>query len=294
MRRRADRALPFALVLVLVALGCASKKPVVPPEKLWGQAEEAYHDEAYELAVERYKAFLDQHPFDPRAEEAELKIAQSHYAAGRYAEAIAAFGDFERMHPTSPELPSVEYHLGMSYLAQASTTDRDQQAHTNALTYFRNLTDRFPTSPWAEKARLRIIECREALAKHEADIARYYLQRKNLKAAEARLRGLLTDYPETDATAEALYAFSEMYAARDEDDGATLALATLVRHHPDGPLGKEAQRRLGDAKVSLDGDDPLPQLVARIDRMRDDANRQKLPTTVSAYPDIAGPTGAPR
>src|SRR5438477_6839130 len=245
MHRRADRALFLASAMALVVLGCgflrgASKKPIIPPEKLWSEAEGAYHDEAWELAVDRYKAFLDQHPFDARAEEAELKIAQSHYAAGRYAEAIAAFGDFERMHPTSPELPSVEYHLGMSYLGQASTADRDQQAHTNALTYFRNLADRFPNSPWAEKARLRVVECRESLAKHEADIARYYLQRKNLKAAEARLRGLLTEYPETDATAEALYVFSETYTARDESDGATLALATLVHHHPGGPLARDA------------------------------------------------------
>ena len=289
------RGVARALIIALVALGCsATKKPVIPPEKLWGEAEQAYKDEAWELAVERYKKFLDQHPFDARAEEAELKIAQSHYASGRYAEAIAAFGDFERMHPTSPELPSVEYHLGMSYLAQASTADRDQQAHTNALTYFRNLADRFPNSPWAEKARLRVVECREALAKHEADIAKYYLQRKNLKAAEARLRGLLTEYPETDATAEALSMFADAYAAREEPDGETLALATLARHHPTGPLGQEAKRRLGDAKVQVDGDDPLPQLVARIDHMRDEANRQKLPSTVSAYPDIGGPVSAPR
>ncbi|HJQ85123.1 MAG TPA: outer membrane protein assembly factor BamD [Candidatus Binatia bacterium] len=284
-----------ALLVALAALaGCAGKKPIIPPEKLWSEAEEAYHDEAYELAVERYKALLDQHPFDARAEEAELKIAQSHYAAGRWAEAIAAFGDFERMHPTSPELASVEYQLGMSYLAQATTTDRDQQAHTNALTYFRNLIDRFPNSPWAEKARLRVRECREALAKHEAHIARYYLKQKNLKAAEARLRGLLTEYPETDATAEALYAFAQTYAARDEAEGATLALATLARHHPDGTLGREAQRRLTEADASVAGDDPLALLVARIDRMRQQADRQKLPTTVSAYPDIAGPDGVRR
>src|ERR1041384_8787005 len=282
------------LGLVLIAFGCANKKPIVPPEKLWAEGEEAFHDEAYELAVQRYKKLLDQHPFDPRAEEAELKIAQSHYLAQRYAEAIAAFGDFERMHPTSPELPSIEYHLGMSYLAQASTSDRDQQGHTNALTSFRNLIDRFPNSPWAEKARLRVRECRESLAMHEVNIARYYLKMHNLKAAEARLRGLLTEYPETDATAEALYAFAQAYAARAEDEGATLALAALVRHHAATPLGREAQRRLGDAKVTLDGDDPLPLLVARIDRMREQADRQKLPTTVSAYPDIAGPDGGAR
>jgi outer membrane protein assembly factor BamD len=277
-----------ALFVALIAFGCAHKKPVIPPEKLWDEGENAFHDEAWELAIDRYKMLLDQHPFDSRAEEAELRIAQSHYLNQRYAEAIAAFGDFERMHPTSPELPMVEYYLGMSYLAQTSTSDRDQQAHTNALTYFRNLIDRFPNTPWAEKARLRVRECREALAKHESDIARYYLKQGNLKAAEARLRGLLVEYPETDATAQALYAFAQAYAARDEDEGATLALATLVRHHPDGPLGREARERLAEGSASVDGDDPLRLLVARIDRMRGEADRQKLPTTVSAYPDIGG------
>ena len=288
------RRLALGALVALVLIGCAAKKkPVVPPEKLWSEAESAYHDEAYELAVQRYKTLLDQHPFDERAEDAELKIAQSQYLSGRYAEAIAAFGDFERMHPTSDQLPSVEYYLGMSYLAQASTPDRDQQSHTNALTYFRNLTDRFPNSPWADKARLRMRECREALARHEADITRYYLKRGNLKAAEARLRGLLTDYPDTDATADTLFLFADTYAVRQEPQGATLALATIVRYHPDGPVGRDAQERLAASKVSLDGSDPRQLLVAHLDEMRQQADRQKLPTTVSAYPDIGGTPGPP-
>src|SRR5881397_245271 len=135
------RRLLGALAVALVAFGCAGKKPIIPPDKLWGEAEDAFKIEAYELAVDRYKKLLDQHPFDQHAEEAELKIALSYYKAQRWAEAIAAFGDFERMHPTSAELPAVEYHLGMAYLAQASTSDRDQQSHANALTYFRNLSD---------------------------------------------------------------------------------------------------------------------------------------------------------
>jgi outer membrane protein assembly factor BamD len=198
------------------------------------------------------------------------------------------------MHPTSPNLAQVEYHLGMSYLAQASTADRDQQAHTNALTYFRNLIDRFPQSTWAEKARLRVRECREALAKHESDIARYYLRRGNLRAAEARLRGLLTDYPDTEATAEALHDFAAGYVKRDEPEGASLALATLVRYHPDGPLGRDAKEQLVAMPVRNDGQDPLPLLVGRIDRMREDPERQTVPRTVSAYPEIGGASGGAR
>jgi outer membrane protein assembly factor BamD len=288
MHRRACAA----LLIALCAIGCAGKRPVVPPEKLWEQGEEAFNDGAYELAVDNYKALLDQHPFDARAEEAELKIAQSHYLAERYPEAIAAFGDFERMHPTSPNLPFIEYHLGMSYLAQASTSDRDQEPHRNALTYFRNLTDRFPASPYAEKSQLRMRECREALARHEADIATYYLRQGSLRAAESRLRGLLVQYPETDASAQALYAFADAYTEREEQEGAALALTTLVHHHPDGPLGKQAREQLA-GKDPTGGGDPLPLLLDRLAQNREQADRQKVPSTVSAYPDIGG-TNQPR
>ena len=61
----------------------------------------------------------------------------------------------------------------MSYLAQSSTSDRDPAPHTSALAYFRNVIDRFPTSPWAERSQLRLRECRESLAKHDAGIALY-------------------------------------------------------------------------------------------------------------------------
>jgi outer membrane protein assembly factor BamD len=278
----------LALALVFAVAGCATKKKLVPPDKLWAEGNEAFQNEAWEIAVERYKALLDQHPFDPNAEEAELKIGQAHYLAGRYAEAIAAFSDFERMHPTSQNLAFVEYHLGMAYLAQRTTSDRDQQAVANAHTYFRNLIDRFPTSPWAEKARLRERECREIMAAHDASIAEYYLRHKNLKAAESRLRGLLTEYPETEPTAQTLSTFAATYAENDDRESATLALATIVHYHPEGPLAADARKRLGAEDGSLGGQDPLPLLVRHLDELQGRADRQNLPPAISAYPDSAG------
>ena len=289
MRRRWVAAL---LVAVLLVAGCSAKKKQVPAEDLWGEANEAFDDEAWEYAVERYKLLLEQYPFDPNAEEAELRIARAHYLSGKYPEAIASLGDFERMHPTSPNLPFVEYHLGMSYLAQSSTSDRDPAPHTSALAYFKNVIDRFPTSPWAERARLRLRECRESLAKHDAGICAYYLKRGNLRAAEGRLRGILQDYPDTSAAGDVLYRFADEYARRDEAEGATLALATLVRHHGDEKVGREAKEKLGSSSTAadgmVDGQDPLTLLIARIDRMAADTARQNVPKAVSAYPEIGG------
>src|SRR5437867_9739533 len=87
---RAMRRWLGVLAIALVAVGCAGKKRVLPPEKLWSEANHAFDDEAYELAADRYKSLLDQYPFDTNAEEAELKLARSYYLGERYAEAIAA------------------------------------------------------------------------------------------------------------------------------------------------------------------------------------------------------------
>jgi len=277
------RTLVALLAVVALVVGCSTKKPVVPADQLWKQANEYYDSEAWELAIERYKSLLDQHPFDENAEEAERRIAYSYYMAHRYPEAIAAFGDFERMHPTSEHLPFIEYHLGLSYLSQATTADRDQQSANNANTYFRNLIDRFPTSPWAERARLRMRETREMLAGHESGIALYYVRHRNISAAETRLGMLLREYPETNATAELLDAFATIYDKRDEPDGARLARATLIQQHPEGPLAIEARTKLGPDGAPQG--DALPMLLAHLDAMRAKADRKDLPRTVSAYPD---------
>jgi outer membrane protein assembly factor BamD len=282
----------LAIALVVAIAGCAGKKPPVPADQLWSEANESFEDEAYDYAIQKYKALLDQYPFDPHAEEAELKIAQAYYAAERYPEAIAAFGNFERMHPTSQFLPSTEYHRGLAYLAQYSTADRDQQAITNALTTFRNISDRFPGTPWAERSQLRMRECREALARHEAEVATYYLHKNSMRAAESRLRGLLTEYPDTDAAAETLYAFGRAYADRDDDEAAKLAYATILRHHPDGPWAQSAREELGADTATASAADPLPEFVSFLGAASTRPDRTAVPKTVSAYPDTGNASGA--
>jgi outer membrane protein assembly factor BamD len=281
----------LVLCLVVFCAACSgTRKPLVPADQLWNEGNEAMNDEAYDLAVERYKRLIDSYPFDPNSEEAELKIAQAYFNLQRYPEAIASLGDFERMHPTSDNLPQIEYRRGMAYLAQHRSSDRDQQAVKNALESFRNIVERYPGTPWASRAELRVRECREELASHDADIATYYLHRGSLRAAESRLRGLLTDYPETDATARSLDSFAKMYTARDEPEEANLALATLVKYHPESPLGIDAAQKLGALNPSQ-GQDPLPMLVSRIDEMRTQADREKVPKTISAYSDRPGMPG---
>ena len=224
------RSLVLAAAVATALLGCAGKKPLVPADQLWTEANEAYADEAYDYAIQKYKALLDQYPFDPHAEEAELKIGQAYYEAERYPEAIAAFGNFERMHPTSSFLPTTEYHRGLAYLAQYTTADRDQQAVKNALNTFRNIIDRFPGTPWADRSQLRLRECREALARHEGEVANYYL-----------------------ATNPASHFRSTLMVARPMP-GRRYGLANnqLTVHHLEGPSERRMLKSVGEVREVLE------------------------------------------
>src|SRR5215475_438840 len=101
-------ALPIAL---LVAACGSSKPPLKPADDLYSSGREFDENGYYDSAITDYKQLLDNYPLDDRAEEIELRIADDHYKNKSYPEAIASYSDFQRMHPTSPRLPEVEYTI---------------------------------------------------------------------------------------------------------------------------------------------------------------------------------------
>src|SRR4051812_19938073 len=193
-----------ALAFTLLVLAACGKEQKLGADAYYREASDAFKDKNYDVAISRYKGLLDNFPFDEHSEEAELKIAHAHYKKKQYAEAIAAFNDFQRMHPLSPHLAEVYYLLGKSYMDQMTTIDRDQGATENAHGWFRVVVERYPGTPYAQKAKKKLVACRESLAAHEQYIANYYLRRGNLKAGENRVKGILENYPDTSAATRAL------------------------------------------------------------------------------------------
>ncbi len=224
-----------ALALAVLSLTACGNPPKLNADAYYREATEAFQHKNYDVAIKQYKGLLDNFPFSDHAEEAELRIAHAHYKSKQYPEAIAAFNDFQRMHPLSPHLPEVYYLLGKSYMDQMTTVDRDQGASENAHGWFRVVLERYPTSPYAAKARKRLIQCREALAGHELYIATYYLKRSNLKAGENRVKGILENYPDTTAATRAVEQLAEAYAKAGEESHETLARAALAERGGDPP-----------------------------------------------------------
>lgn len=211
-------------VLVLVCLvGCTEVVKRPSAKEYFNMAEKAYLDEDYNIATENFRDLLDQYPLNPYAEESQLKIAYSYYLDGEYSDGIAAFNDFERGYPTSPHLPFVEYYRGMSYLEQMRSPDRDQAVTQNAYKHFQIVLERYPDSSFSVLAEEKSRECREALASSILGISDQYQKIGHLFAARVRLRSLVEQYPETEASTDALTRLEQVLTLDHEPELATLA-----------------------------------------------------------------------
>lgn len=155
------------------------------------------------MAAQFYDKLLEQYPFSDNAETARLRIAHAYYLGGEYEKAIAAFNDFERLHPTSDALAFVEYSVGMAYLDQARPLDRDKAATENAKLQFQRVLSRYGDTLYGRLAAFRIAQCDELLAGHELKVGEYYASIGKEKAALSRYRYLVEQYPQTDAAVEA-------------------------------------------------------------------------------------------
>ncbi len=273
-------ALVLSLAVPFLVAGCAAKKKLSADE-YFKQATTDFEQSAFQLAIDEYHEMLDQYPFSDHGEEAELKIAEAQFLAGHYAEAVAAFTDFQRRHPTSPHLAYVGYALGLCYAKQMGTIDRDQTASQNANNYFATVAQQYPDSPFAELAREQLAKCRENLAAHELYIADFYGARDNRKAAEMRLLDLVGHYEDTPAAADALAQLAHIYLQEDEPDRAILAEAALAQRFPQSRRGSLARRRLEQmGKQELLSANPMPQLLAELP--------QRSPSGLGATVNVPG------
>lgn len=282
MERYSFRFAIGILAFVFVVSGCSTKDPETAQE-FYDLASGHLRDGAYSLAIENYRELLDQHPFSDLAEESEFKIAQAHFQDRACPEAIAAFSDFQRRHPTSPHLPRVGFMIGICHERQMKNPDRDQSASQSAHAHFQSVINQYPDSPYADLSRERLHHCREALAEHELNVSRYYQRVGKEAATETRLIDLVKRYNDTDQAAEALYELGMLYSARDEADKASLAMASLIYHHPNHNLANDAESELDDLTDDRPIGDPLAVLMARSGRYRnlDDSNAEEVETTAA-------------
>lgn len=189
----------FAAVTLLASAGCAwfgDKQQERPAAELIRDGVAAFEDGKYQESIKHFEQLKDWYPFSKYAILAELKIGDANYHLANYAEAIAAYEEFEQLHPRNEAIPYVIYQIGRCYYEQTDTIDRDQTTAKKAVEVFQRLAQSYPESPYTRQSQSHILNCYKQLAGHEFYVATFYYNNKRTKAALQRFNAVVSKYPD--------------------------------------------------------------------------------------------------
>ena len=237
--------------------GCSkSKKGAIrtvegSPEGLYKEGLALFNKRDYSDALEKFQEITSTFPDSPPYTVwAELKVADCHFFRQKYVEAVAAYEEFRKIHPTHEEIPYVQYQIGMSYYEQTVSSDRDQTATRKALSNFEYLVANYPPSLFTEKAKEKITVCRERLAGHELYVGNYYFKRGRYMGAAQRFETFLDEFPDVPDQDKALFLLGKCYVELGQAENASYAFNKIVTEYPNSSYARESKAILeGGVKV---------------------------------------------
>lgn len=160
----------------------------------------------WEEARKHYSFLADSFPNDPLGRRAALKVADTFFAQKDFeslTEAQLRYKDFSNRFPSDPARAYALLMLGKCSFQQHRGPQRDLGPVREAAASFRQVLELFPDSPEAKEAAELYQRCREDLAAHELEVARYHARSMAWEGAWQRLTYLLENYPDTRAAREA-------------------------------------------------------------------------------------------
>jgi len=239
-------------VFLLLTLAACSSDPAkefdnLSADQLYTKAQESMQDENYEKAVKQFEALQSRYPYGRYAQQAQMEIAYAYYKHSEPAPALATLDRFVKMYPNSAHLDYVLYLKGLinfneninSLLGtffKQDPSERDPAALRDSFDSFKDLVTRFPDSKYTPDARVRMQFLLDTLANSEIHVASYYLRRGAYVAAANRAKGVLTDFPQTPQTRDALQILVKAYDAMGmkelRDDTQRLLTLNIAKYGP--------------------------------------------------------------
>lgn len=255
---RRPTALAAAWLLSLAA--CGGKHVSITGQLKFGAtAEESYKagvellaDESYPEAQKFFDHVKTKYPFSKYAALSELRLADLKYEQKAWAEAVEAYAEFVRLHPTHEDVDYAQHRVGVSHLEDAPgdfflfppAHEKDERQVERAAAAFKSFLEKHPDSKYAPDARKLLAKASGRLAEHEWYVAEFYFKRRRWAGAAGRYETLVEKFPGTRHEPEALMKLALACVRLDEKHRARTALQKLIVSHPQDPRRSEAEDML--------------------------------------------------
>lgn len=190
----------------------------------------------YERARPYFSHAFEVEPNSSSGREALLLVADCYSLTGSSADLIQAeakYRDFQNRFPTSDRAPYVQFQIASSLARRIERADRDPSATVKARTALEDLARLYPTSDYAEQARVELEKVVDRLAEHEYIVGRFYQRYGVPGATVQRIEGLLKDYPKFSGMDGALYYLGLAYLDLKRSDDARTTFSRLRDEYPE-------------------------------------------------------------
>jgi len=249
--------LAAALLAGLLMGACASGTPDIATltsnsdQAIWDAGQKALQGKQWENARQLFRRIVDGFPNSQHGPGARLGVAETYVKEGGSTNdllAVAAYREFLTLFPSHPKSDFAQFEIGEAYFRRRNGPDRDQTDTREALTEYQRLLDLYPSSTYGEKARERITEARQSLARSEF-LAGYFYQRTReaCRSAIARYEVVLRDYPDYRGTDEVLYRLGECLLQAGRQSEALPHLSRVVQEYGQGEWAGPARELMAAA-----------------------------------------------
>lgn len=238
-----------AVVAALSVSACAGNKPRTrlayeerPVEALYNTGYQRLQSKRWMDAVDYFQEVERQHPYSEWARRAILMQVYAYYQNNNYQDAIAAADRFIALFPGNPSAGYAFYMKAVCNFEQIVDVGRDQGYAEAALAGLRDVVRRYPNSPYATDARVKIDMVNDQLAGKEMAVGRFYQRANQPLGALNRYKAVINnpDFQRTSHTPEALYRLVEVNLSLGLTEEATRNAAVLGYNFPGSPWYAEA------------------------------------------------------
>jgi outer membrane protein assembly factor BamD len=236
--------------LVLFALGCGHRgaRPVtgVTPvatgisraeiDSLWARATGLYANGHWGKAAPLFERVVLELPAgDSLVTEAHFRLAECYYAQRNQLQAVREFRKVSDDTPDATLAPMALLRAGDAYADLWRRPELDPTYGQTAQATYQELLNRYPDSPAAARARLRMADLDELFARKQLKSAEYYYRLKAYDSAILYLKDLVASYPRASVTPQALLQLVNSYRKVGYAEDLQETCGYIRRYHPATP-----------------------------------------------------------
>jgi outer membrane protein assembly factor BamD len=225
-----------------------------PDKFLFDRGNESLARKRWIVAREYYRQLVDSYPQSPYRADAKLGMGDTYMGertAEAYVLAINEFREFLNFYPTNRRAHYAQFRMAMAHFNQMKAPMRDQTETRDAIRELQAYIGRYPDQPLIGEARQHLREAKDRLDEWDLGVAEHYFRIRWYPGAIGRLAPMLKTDPEFSSRDKAYYMIAASYEKVGRPAEALPFYERLVKEFEQSEYLEQARRRIDDLKATL-------------------------------------------